>query len=451
MTLALYPHQQHAIDLMRNKSMLLAAEPGVGKTAVGLKLAEHFKANPIRSGRTLVVAPLSLLEGAWAADCAKFTPGLKFRNLWAPTPLKRKKLLADTSGDIFCVNAEGFKRITNWCQAQRFDVLIVDESSCLINPRAQITKLMCQFAPTIPRVYPLSGTPTPNSPLDIWAQIYICDQNILGSSYWAFRSLYAYQTGYMGYDWRVTPEARAQLMQAITPRAIFLSKEECLPNLPSQTFMVRHVYMDQDQRQAYDRMLRDKILPLIGDRVATAPNILAELQKLRQICSGWLYDANHQTYNFSDSKARILDEVLNELGDRQVTIWAEYRHDISEIQKRLGNKATHAMGGMNPDDVQAALNTFKGGEKQYLIANPQTLGYGHTLTNCCYTIFYGLSYSWQRYKQACDRFHRISQTNPVFYIHLLCKKSIDEAIYRALQTKEDMARAAMSYLRENAD
>ena len=447
----LYAHQQLALSRMIEKSMLLAADPGCGKTPVGLMLAQHFKAHPQRSGKTLVVAPLSLLEAAWVADAATFTPGLRIASLWASTPQRRAKVLRDAAdSDVYVVNPEGFKRIMQWLQAKKPDVLIIDESSMLANPRAQITKAVLKFAYDIPRVYTLSGTPMPNSPLDIWAQVHICNHNLLPPNYYQFRARYGYATGYMNYEWRVSPESRDRLMQDIAPAAMFIAKKDCL-DLPAQTYVTRRVYMSSAQRDAYDTMVRDKILPLIDGKSAIASNVLAEIMKLRQITSGWLYDDQHQVYSFADTKAQVLDEVLAELGDRQAIIWVQFIHDADELTKRLNAdhvQAAKVIGGTSPTELNNILGAFRSGQYKYLVAHPKTIGHGVTLVNCSYAIFYSLSYSWQEWFQACCRIHRIGQHSPVEYISLVAHKSIDEVIYRAVQRKDNMAKAALEFLRE---
>ena len=438
---------------MQARSMLLAADPGCGKTAVGLKLAEYRKAHPVRTGRTLVIAPLSLLELAWEADRSVFTPGLTLANLWAPTPKKREKALQDAArADICVVNPEGFRKIMSWCEQQRFDNLIVDESSMLANPRAQITKAVMRFSYNVPFVYPLSGTPMPNTPLDIYAQIHICDHGILPGNFYRFRAVYAYPAGYMGYEWRVSPESRERLMRDIASRTIFIAKDDCL-DLPAQTFVARRVYMSSDQRAAYDKMLKDKILPLLDGKEIIASNVLTEIMKLRQITSGWLYDENKRVYNFTNTKQAVLDEVLNEIGCNQAIIWVQFVHDAEQLTNHLLNarapgSTAKIVGGMKPSDLKAQVEAFKAGTYRYLVAHPKTIGHGVTLTNCRYAIFYSLSYSWQEFKQSADRIHRISQHHPVEYFALLCHKSIDEAIYRAVRNKQSMNDAARDFVRE---
>ena len=413
---------------------------------MGLMIADYRRQHPVRSGRTLVIAPRSLLDTAWGEDHEKWFGHLSLASLWAATPAKRQRVLQEAGNkDICVINPEGFKRAVNWCLAQRFDNLIIDESSMLKSPKSQITKLLCRYAKDAPFVYPMSGTPMPNSPLEIFHQIYVVDQNLLGNNYYSFRAAYGYQTGYGGYQWRVTPAKRDQLMNRINSRAIFIAKEDCL-DLPPQTFSTRKVFMSPAQREAYTRMVRDKILPLVNGRVALASNALAEIMKLRQITSGWAYDEHHQAYEFTDTKARVLDEVLDEIGPHQVLIWVQFLHDAKTLSDRLPNSTT-AIGGLTPRELKARLDRFKAGEVRYLIAHPKTVAHGQTLVNCNYCIYYSLGYSLEEYQQSQDRIHRWGQDKNCFYISLLCEDSIDETIYKALRRKENMSNAAMAYLR----
>ena len=453
MTDPLYDHQRRIIDRMLQGSYGVFAQPGTGKTRCGIELARWCNANRVRSGRTLVIAPLSILESAWLEDLAKFAPELKGMSLWAGTPAKREKLkqqAAKVKPDLLVVNYAGFVRLADWLVDRRFDAVILDESSKIKSPRTTITKTFKKFSRTVPRVYVFSGTPMPNTPLEVYEQIDAVARGILERNFYAFRAKWFSGVGYGGYTYVISKDNRKKLMETIAPYCILLLKVDCL-DLPEKTFQVRKVSMDAAQRRAYDQMVKDKILPLIEDRVAISSSILAEIMKLRQVCSGWVYDTDRQAYQFSETKLQALDEVLEDLGPEQVIIWCQFRRDIEQVEKRLGDRAVKAYGGMNPKELKANIDAFKAGGKQYLIAHPQSVGHGHTMVNCSYCIYLGLSYSLEEYLQSQDRIHRIGAKRPCTYIHLLARESIDEVIYRALQRKENMANATLEYLREYRD
>ena len=454
MSYTLYAHQQQVLDRALQASHGIFLEMGLGKTLVGIELAKHYKANPIRSGKTLVVCPLTLVHNAWLEDLAKFAPELKIAVLWGRTKKHREKAIAQGgSADVLIVNYESFKKVARWADSQKPDVLIFDESTKFKSPRAAISKLVLKFAPRVPRVYPMSGCPFPNSMLDAYNQIEAVAPGLLGQNYYGYRASYfnPYGQNKSGqvFDWRLMPGMLEVIMEKISPHATFIKKEDAL-DLPPKVFVVRKTPLSPALRQAYDEMVQHKILPLVEGVSAISVNVLAELAKLRQISSGWVYAEDEQAYTFSTEKLDLLDAVLEEIGDHQVIIWAQFRHDINKIAQHLGNQAVKAMGGMNPSDLHDNLGAFQGGEKKYLVAHPKCVGHGITLTSCSYAVYYSLSYSLEEFLQSQDRIHRIGATQKCTYIFLLAEDTIDEVIYKALTKKEVMANAALQYLRAYA-
>lgn len=449
----LYAHQGQTLEPACKGSYGIFAGCGTGKTLIGIELAKYFKAHPIHSGRTLVVAPLSLVHTAWADDLKKFAPELKAASVWAKTPKQREKVLAAATGaDVVVVNYESFGKIFAWAKKQGFDVLLLDESSRAKDHRAKITKMLTIFSRSIPRVYPMSGTPMPNNAMEIYPQMDMVKPGLLGSDFWQFRAAYFKPWGQVGnriFDWRPLPGSVEAIMKKIRPHATFIKKEDCL-DLPAKTFEVRKVFMPDDLREAYETMVEEKVLPLLDGTQVLSVSAIAEIMKLREITSGFIVDARGKTHQLSAYKVNLLQEVLEEIGQNQAIIWAQFRRDISEIKEALGDKAVLAWGGMNPSDLVGNVDAFKAGKAQYLIAHPKTVGHGTTLTNCNYAVYFSLSYSHEEFAQSQDRIHRIGTRWPCTYIMLLAENSIDEIIYRALIRKEAMSNAALNHLREKA-
>ena len=450
----LYEHQQLVLDKALQGSHCIFLQMGLGKTLVGIKLAEYFKAHPIMSGKTLVVCPLPLIENAWMEDLKKFAPQLKAGVLWGRTPKQRKKAMAEAgNADLCIVNYESFRKVAKWALAQNFDVLILDESTKIKSPQAAISKAMLKFAPRIPRVYPLSGCPAPNSHMEYYNQVQVVSPNLLGGNFFQFRAKYFLPYGQNAadqvFDWRLIPGMLEPLMGEIKKCATFIRKEDAI-ELPPKTFIVRKTPLEPALREAYDEMVQHKILPLVGDRVAISSNALAELMKLRQITSGWVYAEDQGTYTFTDSKLSLLDGILEEIGDNRVVIWAQFRHDVARITDHLGDQAARAVGGMNKQDLQDNIAAFRSGQKPYLIAHPRTLGHGITLVEANYMVYYSLSYSLEEWSQTQERIHRLGQDKNCVYFVILAEDTIDETIYKALTKKEVMANAALQYLRAYA-
>lgn len=443
-----YQHQKVLFDRMLPASHLVGAECGTGKTYAGLAIAERRAANPTRSGKTLVVAPLPLLEAAWMSDAQKFCPELKVSNLWGRNAAaRRKKCEAAADADVCLINYESFKLIERWLNEQDFDNLILDESTRIKN-QVKTARVIVKFARSIPYVYPMSGTVMPNGYLDLFNQVDVVKPGILGVDFWQYRGRWfiAHGQNRQGhkFDYRPRAGAEEEIMNLVKPHATFLAKKDCL-DLPEKVFVTRKYVMPKPLRDAYDTMVKDKILPLVEDREAIGSNTLAEIMKLRQLTSGWTYDTLKNHYVFDQSKAELLDEVLEEIGNQQAIIWVQFRHDAQQLAHRLG--ALKIIGGMNPKELQENIRKFSQGEVQYVVAHPATIAHGVTWTNCSYCVYYSLSYNLEHWKQSQDRIHRIGTTNKCTYVSLLAENSIDETIYRALNRKETMSHAALEYLK----
>lgn len=447
-----YAHQTDLIGRMSSASHLVGAACGTGKTYAGLAIAEKIKANPYNSGRTLVAAPLPLLHEAWVEDAKKFCPDMKIKNLWGYNAKKRRKNCAEAKGaDICLINYESFGMVEPWLRGQNFDALILDESSRIKNQNKTSRRLM-NFARTVPFVFPMNGTIKASGMLGLFNQVQVVKPGLLGDDFWQYRGRWFIARGRNKqghkFDYQPRKGAVEEIMNLIKPYATILEKEDCL-DLPDKVFMVLKYNMSSKLRTAYDTMVKDKILPLVEGREAIGISVLAEIMKLRQLSSGWVFDPQQQAFVFDDGKAQLLDEVLAEIGDEQVIIWIQFRHDAQQLCNRLEG-AVPIIGGMGPKKIQENIQAFRNGEFKYAIAHPASAAHGVTWTNCSYCVYYSLSYSLEHWLQSQDRIHRIGTTKKCTYISLLAKDSIDEIIYKALIRKEGMSNAALSYLKAQA-
>jgi SNF2 family DNA or RNA helicase len=138
--------------------------------------------------------------------------------------------------------------------------------------------------------------------------------------------------------------------------------------------------------------------------------------------------------------------LLEEIGDEQVIIWANFKQEISTLLTTLpGSQAIWSQ----TRDRDKVVKDFQQGRTQYLIANPASAAHGLTFTNCSYAIYFSLNYSYEYQKQSEDRIHRIGQTKPVTYYYLLAQNTIDTVIYKTLRRKGDLSRQVLDYLHDS--
>lgn len=455
--LKLYKHQEEAVNFIMRRGGVgaLFMDCGTGKCLTALSIFSRLK-ELIPSLRLVVVCPLSLIESAWQLDIKQFTQFTFFS-------AHAKKLTDNITSDIILINYESMLRNVNVINHIKRNMLVIDESSRMKNNRAQTTKKLLKLS-VLPRFkLVMSGTPAPNSPSEYWGQMTFLSENILHKSFYAFRNIYfhlargseimqgkilsrqaARDIFSRGWKYDITPENLAKIMERINPYVFRAKKETCL-DLPDQVDEVRLVELSTEQRKHYNEMKRNLITELTGQHI-TATVALAKICKLREITSGFLLSGEKTLPIANPAKIKELLALLEELGPQQVIIWGNFVWEIEKIQEILGEKAASVYG--KTDDKHSALEDFKSGKCQYLIANMNSIAHGVTLTNCSTQVFFSLSYSWEQYTQSKNRIHRIGQNNKCTYIHILAKSTIDEQIYAILQRKGNMEQIAMEILKK---
>lgn len=462
----LYDHQQSGVDFIKKckGKAALFWDMGTGKTCTALstfKLMRQYYPDL----KMVVLCPLTLIEAAWQEDTAKFTD-YKFGNL---RTLKPKG--GYDQYDVLCCNYETmvsqnryriFKEIIEKCQC----FVVLDESSRIKNPKADTYKNLIKLRNNIKFRVVMSGTPCPNDYTELWTQINFIRPGLLPDSFYKFRNYFFHlargdqriqQNGFIpkramsemfrkGWKYQLSDKKRDELFKIIEPYTYWLKKEDCI-TLPDTVDQVRLVTMTTEQKKAYKEMKND-LITFIEEQAVTAQVALTKLMKLRQITSNFLLTPEHEAKTISNNnpKLKALDELLEDIGDKQVIIWAVFKHDIKTIEERL---LAHGVGTLysGTDDKNQVIQDFKAGRIKYIVANPQSVAHGLTLVNCSYSIYYSLDYSWENYIQSKNRIHRIGQTKKCTYIHLLAENSIDQMIYETLGNKAEKNEIIENFMR----
>jgi SNF2 family DNA or RNA helicase len=450
----LFQHQSEAIRLGSKQSLALFHDCGTGKTRTAIELIKH------NGGPALVLAPLSILESAWMEDIKRFSD-LKAVNL------HENRLAINRNADIYLINYDAARGMFKALREKLFNVMIVDESSKIKNPKSQITKLVLALSGfnlrgssyqsdwIVPHRYCLSGTPAPNSELEYWPQVKCVTgpgNKGFNDNFYAFRNRY-FRNIFQGkmtqaQKWLLkrtledNRDAKTDLITCMAPWVHVVRKEDAL-DLPDKVAEVRSIDLSKTEQDAYDQMEADCVLRF-ADEDVLAVNAISEIMKLRQLTSGFCY-GEQGSYRTGSSKAEAMAEVLEEIGSHQVIIWANFIEETNFIRAALGDECRAVYGGC--DDRDAAILAFKSGEAKYLVANPACAGHGLTFVNCSYAVYFSQDYSFELHKQSMDRIHRIGQVNKCTYIYLLARGTIDEVIHRAVNHKGEICGETLAWLR----
>lgn len=397
-------------------------DTGTGKTVCALEIAKHL-------GKTLVLCPLSVIETAWIDDCHKFYPDLKIVNCWGENRKQRYKAL-ETNSDVYVMNYESFKILKNEIAKMNFECMIVDESSAMKNMTAKITSEILSMIDIIPRRYVLSGTPNPNSNLELFPQMKFVLPDLFGSSFYGWQATYFHQDMTDPHKWYQTQEDKERLFSRLSEGSVFLKKEECV-DLPLKIFQIREYTMCKKQEEYYMDMVYN-----IRDNINqwSKFEFTAKLMKLREILSGFVINKDGTISEFKSRKTEVLKQTIEEIGDKPIIVWCQFQYEIETLAKEFDGVALTS----KTKDRNQIIRDFKDGKTHLLFTHPKLLGKGLTFTNCTYNIYYSVSFSYEEFAQSQDRIHRIGQDNRCTYIILQAKNTIDETIYKCLRRKKNV-------------
>ena len=458
-----YEHQKDALKKCWNKeSFAIFAEMGTGKTKIALDNA-CILYNKGKIDRLLVVAPKGTYMNWVDQEIPTHVPDYVEKEILAWKPSNSEKYKAelrkfrehDYKLKIFVMNVEALSTIKGLKQAGLFligkSMMIIDESTTIKNPQAKRTKNILALAKESKYRRILTGSPVTQSPMDLWSQMDFLDPEILGqSSFYAFRTKYAVMItataagGTHKYQKIVKFRNLKQLGQAVSPHSYRILKKDCL-DLPEKSFIKREVELSEEQKRAYTEMKANATTILKGQS-ATALNVLTQLIRLHQITCGHMKTDDGEIINLKNSR---LDELMQILGETtgKVIIWANYVHDILNIERAIKDEYGPTSyctyyGATKSEDRQKCIKKFQepSNPVRFFIGNTQTGGYGITLTEASTVIYYSNNYDLEKRIQSEDRAHRIGQKNPVPYIDLVAKGTVDEKIIQSLRNKINIAR-----------
>jgi len=382
--------------------------------------------------------------------------------VWNPSPNKsqaeRLKSGIQERGvlRILLANVEGFasKKLPAFMgaftQGSSF-LLAVDESTTIKNPKAKRTKTLVVFGKKAAYKRILTGSPITKSPMDLYAQCGFMDKSLLGfDSYYSFQGRYAVtKTQRMGshsFLQIVGYRNLEELSEKLDTFSYRVTKEEAL-DLPDKVYVTREVSVTDEQRQHYLTLKKQAIAMFDNGDLVTAPAVITQLLRLQQVLCGHIRTDDGDLIEIPSKRIGALMEAIEEMTGK-VIIWSRFRYDIKKIQAEIqrvhgpGSVVTY-FGDTTDEQRQQAIKDFQFGDARFFVANPQTAGFGLTLTAATNVIYYANDFDLATRMQSEDRCHRIGQDNRVTYVDLITPGSIDQRIVRALRDKIDLSAKAL--------
>lgn len=434
-----------------SRGVALLMDLGTGKTLTAIAIAGSCGAQ-----RVLVVAPASVVP-VWPREFAQWADYPVAVTPLVGAGVKRIKQVRELEDidelQVVVTNYESIGRnrgLEDALAAWGPDMVIADEQQRIKTPGAQQSKALQRLGARAS--YRLGLTGTPGVPQDWFGQWKFLDPSIFGSSRTAHNARYFHEVS-LGEHAKMIVGPRVEMLPELTAKAHSIAyrvaKEDCL-DLPPCTNVDRFCEIDGKARTAYQRLVKESIAELSGGEMVVAQNVLTRILKLQQYTGGFATDDTGKTHAIHTRKLDLLDEVIDDLGDKPVVIFARFRAELDAIHSRLAGRGSVArIDGSTDMKLRGPLvEQFQSGEHRFFLAQIRAAGLGITLTAADTAVFYSVDYSLENYEQARGRVHRIGQSRPVTYVHLLVRDSVDEAVAGALASKQDIATLVTDRWRE---
>ena len=394
-----------------------------------------------------------MAESTWSTEAAKWDHLKDLRVSVVVGEARHRKVMLKKDADIYVINRENVQWLVEGLNGKwPFDCTVIDELSSFKTRSSLRWRYLKRVIGLSDYVIGLTGTPAPNGYEDLWAEMYLLDQGkALGTTLGAYRDKYfvpGRRNGQVVFEWLLKPGAKAAVDAKLKPLCLSMSKDDWL-QLPPITTNLIYVRMDKAERKLYDQMLQSSVLPLLDGQLSTMDDMDSAVvgttaavlsNKLLQMANGAVYDENGEVFQIHDHKIEALRELLESNGDN-LMVFYEYKHDLEKIMANFPD-ARKLEGPKDIDDWNA-------GKIKMLLCHPASAAYGINLQQGGHTVvWYGLPWSLELHTQANARLHRQGQEHPVIVHYILCENTLDERVYRVLQSKDAVQQGLLNALKE---
>jgi SNF2 family DNA or RNA helicase len=433
-----YKHQKETSQFIsRAPCTFVASDPGTGKTR---SVIDAFVSNPNDDKKMLVFCPKSIMLAAWGEDLKRFAPQLTFALAVAPTEKRLKAFASDA--DVVIINHDAAK----WCNAnvnsliEWFDKsdrwLVIDESTAFKSPTSQRTRAMMKLSQMFDKRIAMSGFPTPNNAMELWAQMKIVDDGQrMGSNYYQTRHhiQHPIQEGQFT-RWVDKEDAQEQLFDATSDITVRHKLEDVL-DMPEH--INRTVQVDTTKRfnSLYNDLAQESRLQLKSGEL-NAVNAAVLQNKLLQLCSGAVYYQNQDYELIHPKRYELVMELVSQRKQSLVAyMWKHQLDYLLQLADTMNLRRACITSDMSAEQRNEVVQQFQAGLHQVLFAHPQSAGHGITLTKARTIIWSSPTWSSEQYVQFNRRIYRAGQKSRTEVINIAANGTIEGAVYDRLNGK----------------
>lgn len=386
--------------------------------------------------RVLVIAPLRVAEDTWSTEVEKWDHLKHLRISKILGTKKQREEALNKDADIYVTNRENVDWLVSECfDSWIWDMVIIDELSSFKSSKAKRFRALKKVRPYFKRIVGLTGTPAPNSLIDLWPQIYLLDGGQrLGKTITGFKDRYfnpGRRNGYVVYNWELKQGAEEAIQNKISDICISMKADDYL-DIPERIDNRVEISLSKKALEIYKKLEKELVIEIAEEDI-TAANSAVLTNKLLQMANGAIYSESKEVVNIHDEKLGKLEEIIDTSNGKSVLVFYNFKHDYNRISEMLTKKKITYQTLNDSEDIKK----WNEGEIQVALLHPASAGHGLNLQyGGNIIVWFGLTWSLELYQQANARLHRQGQKGIVIIHHLISKGTVDEDVMNALANKE---------------
>lgn len=433
----LHEYQNYSVDFIKkNPIVALLLSCGLGKTVTTLTAINDLMFDDFEISKVLVVCPLRV-GSVWKneAEGWEHLNGLRISVAIGTREERLKALNADA--DIYVINRENLQWLIDKSGVPfAYDMVVLDELSSFKNWQSKRFKAFMKVRPMVKRVVGLTGTPTSNGLMDLFAEFKCLDMGKrLGRLIGQYRDTFftpGKRNGNIVYTYNLKPGAKDEIYRRIGDITISMEAKDHL-KMPSLVNSYYQVKMDHKEYKHYARLANEMTVELPKGEV-TAANAAVLCGKLTQMANGAIYVSDGVEEVIHDRKLDALEDIIESANGQPVLVAYWFKHDLERIKKRLDELGYH-YGRINSDEN---IHKWNNREFEVGLIHPASAGHGLNLQKGGnIMVWFGMTWSLELYQQTIARLWRQGQTSgTVSNIHIVTEHTIDARITNALKCKD---------------
>lgn len=440
-----HDYQKYAIDFIKkNPIAALLLDMGLGKTIITLTAIHDLMFDSFEVQKVLIIAPLRVARDTWPAEIEKWEHLKHLTYSVAVGTVEERISALKQKADIYIINRENVQ----WLVEESgipfdYQMIVIDELSSFKNHQTKRFKALMKVRPMAKRIVGLTGTPSSNGLMDLYAEFRLLDMGErLGRFIGQFRNTYFQpdkRNGMIVYSYKPLPYAEEAIYEKISDITISMRATDRL-NMPELIMSEYCVEMSAEEKGKYMELKKELILEL-PDSEITAANAASLSNKLSQMANGAIYDDDKNIIPIHDRKLDALEDIIEAANGKPVLVAYWFKHDLERIKERL-HKLHIPFSTMNKSD---SIRRWNNGDLPVALIHPASAGHGLNLQSVgsC-LVWFGLTWSLELYQQTNARLWRQGQKSTTVVIqHIITKGTVDERIMKALQDKDETQTALM--------